>query len=256
MNLLPWVPGAVREYLQGVQDALNPYWTVAFVARSATIRKATVRCVALNGVLFLGSIFLLHRGLLPLIHFFGHSVLHLADRGSGTDRVESLGPIGRFVDAVVFLFYQMFWIVPLYCISLLMNTIWYGKISNAAYELRHRTKADLGIAVAIKENIYRALLVFFFIAETSAAYLFVPLAGPAVSLVLVCWINALYSFECAWAMQGMDLERRLAFIELRWPYFLGFGTPVALASSFWSTFVGLAVFSLCFPSVSARWRFA
>ncbi|KAG5176945.1 etoposide-induced protein 2.4-domain-containing protein [Tribonema minus] len=238
--VLEWANDAFRLYWTGVQDALNVYWPAYYAIKSEKIRKASSRCIVLNGVLFIGSIVLLHSGLLPLLHKAGGLVL--GARGDVASAAHTV------VEAAVGALYQAFWITPLYLISLLMNTIWYSRIADAAFELHHGVKVAVGVDVTIKEGMYRALVLVFYVLESVVAYQALPVVGPLVSTVLVCWMNALYSFESVWTMQGLDLQKRLLLIERHWPYFMGFGTPVALVSSFWSTFIGLGVFAVCFPA--------
>jgi etoposide-induced 2.4 mRNA len=166
------------------------------------------QCILLNGLLFVGSIVLLHSALLPLLHSVGGLVL---SKGGAHAEVTTL--VQRFVQTTVHLLYQVFWITPLYLISVLMNTIWYSRIADASFELHHGVKVSLGVDTTIKEGVYRLLVVLFFILETTIIYELVPFIGHFVSMVLVCWVNALYSFESVWVMQGLDLQKRLAFLE-------------------------------------------
>merc|ERR1711997_763008 len=53
-----------------------------------------------------------------------------------------------------------------------------------------------------------------------------------MSIFHLCLLNALYSFEYKWYNQGLELHKRLSFIESHWPYFLGFGMPLALITSY------------------------
>merc|ERR1711997_1034373 len=69
-----------------------------------------------------------------------------------------------------------------------------------------------------------------------------------MSIFHLCLLNALYSFEYKWYNQGLELHKRLSFIESHWPYFLGFGLPLALITSYpESQVVSGCVFSILFP---------
>jgi len=61
-------------------------------------------------------------------------------------------------------------------------------------------------------------------------------------------LYALYSFEYKWFKSGWDTPKRLHFIENNWPYFLGFGLPLALVTSLSPFYyVNGIIFSVSFP---------
>ena len=82
-----------------------------------------------------------------------------------------------------------------------------------------------------------------------AAPIRLPYVGKPVSFLYSCWTCAFYCFEYKWGLDGLTLNQQLVFVEERWAYFLGFGTPVTVATFFFPQFLGLGVYALVFPMV-------
>ncbi|GBG74719.1 hypothetical protein CBR_g19125 [Chara braunii] len=99
---------------------------------------------------------------------------------------------------------------------------------------------------AISEEIYRILMFAVFFIQVYAVR-FLPFAGPGLNFILLSWLYAYYCFDYKWALLGWTLNRRLWFFETYWAYFLGFGIPCAVISSFFSSLVGSGVMSFLFP---------
>lgn len=106
----------------------------------------------LNGLIFLGSIFFFDQAVIPVIHLFGeilqssfaqgyaHAALCLRYDSSALTGLASCvrvctspgqaEDVRDRVDGFVFLLYQVLWMYPIYCISFILNTIWYQEIAD------------------------------------------------------------------------------------------------------------------------------
>ncbi|RQM15023.1 hypothetical protein DD237_005155 [Peronospora effusa] len=136
------------------------------------------------------------------------------------------------VDGFVFLLYQVLWMYPIYCISFILNTIWYQEIADDAYLQLHGKPSPTAVTDMIRWTVLSYLI---------------PVIGPATSFIHLSWLYSLYCFEYKWSLAGWSLERRLAHLEQNWAYFAGFGSPFTLATFFVPNFVSKGIFALLFP---------
>ncbi|KAL0585849.1 hypothetical protein ABG067_004383 [Albugo candida] len=232
---------AFREYCDGIMHAISLHRIILFYVNSKFLCLASAKCFILNGLIFLGSIFFFDQAVIPIIHLFGELLQHFfayeATHASGfRDRI----------DGFVFFLYQILWMYPIYCISFILNTIWYQEIADDAYVQMHGKPRITPVVDMLRDEMYRAILVGFFLLQTVLSYL-IPVIGPALSFIHLSWLYALYCFEYKWSLAGWTLERKLMHLEKNWAYFAGFGSPFTLATFFVPNFVSKGVFALLFP---------
>lgn len=76
----------------------------------------------------------------------------------------------------------------------------------------------------------------------------IPYAGPVLAFLYASIVDSYYCFESVWLKQNYSFGERVSTLQSRWSYFLGFGIPITLFSSFMSDPVAnLAIFSLLYP---------
>ncbi|KAJ1967012.1 hypothetical protein IWQ62_002114 [Dispira parvispora] len=251
----------------GVKDASTWPTCLIVVYGSRTIQRQVFKCVFLNGVLFLGSIIFYH-AVLRNLHLgrlitwwwqdsysssagdpTGHDGGGLYSSGDITPSASM--PVWVILEWLVTFAYNAFWLYPLYCLSFLLNAIWYQEIADRVYTMRggEPTRNPLTYSTMLRNvasEIYRILLFFTYVVWTSLIYL-VPVIGPAISFILCCWLYAFYSFEYQWINKNWSFEKRLDYLERRWAYFMGFGLPCTLCTFFSSQFISAGVFAFLFP---------
>lgn len=94
------------------------------------------------------------------------------------------------------------------------------------------------------------LLIGLFIALSfqSMTLNYLPYVGRILCFLHICLLYSLYSFEYKWFNKGVELHTRLTSIESNWPYFIGFGSILALLTQVCDSFViNGCLFSMFFP---------
>ena len=132
-------------------------------------------------------------------------------------------------------FFHVCWILPSYVISRVVNVIFYQEVATAAFNKsgsRSRTMASVSVVVA--DNIGAIIVEFVFLMQGTllSAALAAGRAGQLARFLHEALSYALYAFEYKWFSQGIPLDRRLRALEDHWPYFLGFGGPMAAVTTY------------------------
>ncbi|CAK4637654.1 unnamed protein product [Aphanomyces euteiches] len=205
-------------FCQGIQDSISLHRILLLYIQSHIVRNRTVKCVLVNGIIFLGSIFFFDYVVIPIIHLLGLALK--------TDETPQDG-FRDHIDMLVFIIYQ-------------------ARMTSQAYLQTHGTARPAPVKDMIIDEVYRAILVYCFLLQTILSYL-IPIVGPFLSFVQMSWLYALYCFEYKWSLHGWSIDKRLVFMEKHWTYFAGFGCPFTLATYFAPNFVSKGIFALLFP---------
>ncbi|XP_053408132.1 etoposide-induced protein 2.4 homolog [Mercenaria mercenaria] len=197
------------------------------------------QCCAWNGGVFWMSILLFNYLLLPSLHWMTSLI-------SGSTET---GMIWSWMGPMLTWTFSALWILPLFVLSKIVNCFWFADIADAAYR-KSRGRPQLpNISIFIADMLFSLVIqIFFLLQGTVASFLPLPAVGQVISIVHMSLLYSLYSFEYKWINMGWELHKRLSHIELSWPYFFGFGLPMAVLTALPSSLVvSGCVFSILFP---------
>uniref|UniRef100_A0A1Q3FB80 Putative p53-mediated apoptosis protein n=1 Tax=Culex tarsalis TaxID=7177 RepID=A0A1Q3FB80_CULTA len=202
-----------------------------------------LQCCLLNGGVFMLSILMFEYGVLPALNYF----LSYLFSNSGT--VATVW--GWIKPALVALFHGL-WVAPLFLLSKIVNSLWFQDIADSAYKFRKgRPQLIPSISKLIADTLISLLIqVLFLVQSIAITYLPIPVpfACSILYMVHMSLLCSLYAFEYKWFNMGWELHKRLTYIETNWPFFIGFGLPLAILSELpGSFFINGCVFAVLFP---------
>ena len=190
---------------------------------SPKIWERTLKCCLLNGCVFWASIILFEHAILPLVEFLIRSFMG----------AEAASWLWKTVFPVLRVTFATLWVLPFYLLSKFVNAIWFADIADTAFRNSgpgERPRMMTTLTIAIADTIFSVIVetIFLFQAKVFSMLLTpFPLLGSITNFVHLCLLHSLYCFEYKWFNQGLELHKRLSFIENNWPYFMGFGLPLA-----------------------------
>jgi len=245
MRFLDYEPCNILYF--GFADALRLHRCALLLLQSRMLRWRTLQCFFLNGIIFLGSILLYNHVVSPFLRFlFARSLFAL---GVLTHESQE-----AYLDACFNFFkilYHVLWIYPIYCISFILNTVMYQDLADEAFSISKRSVSDkprrsVSALRRIVDEMFRVILNMLYIIWMHCLYL-VPIFGPLLYFVHICWLASLYAFEYRWVSLKWNTSERMQYFEKHWLYFLGFGLPVSLLCLLCPRFVDTGVFAILFP---------
>ncbi|XP_037087160.1 etoposide-induced protein 2.4 homolog [Pollicipes pollicipes] len=210
-----------------------------------SLRQRLLECCTLNGGVLLLSMLLFQYAVLPALR--SCVTLVFGPAAMSTDRFS----VWTILNLILTYTFSALWVLPIFGISKIINCIWFQDIADTAYRTSQgRASSRLGLSILVADTLFSIFAQALFLIQGMLASLVLPIygLGDAVCLLHMCLLYALYSFEYKWFNMGWELHKRLTFIETEWPYFLGFGLPLALMTQTFSSYImNGCVFSLVFP---------
>jgi len=145
--------------------------------------------------------------------------------------------------------FSTLWVVPLVLTSKVVTALWFMEAADSVYQASGRKKKAPGtkIAEGIADLIFSLIIYVVFMIQASLAKA-LPLEGvnSALHFLHLSLLHAWTAFEYKWYPMGIDIQARLATVESRWGYFLGFGFPLACTTLIDSITAG-CLFAVLFP---------
>ncbi|KAI8073303.1 etoposide-induced protein 2.4-domain-containing protein [Gongronella butleri] len=140
---------------------------------------------------------------------------------------------------------------PLYFALLVINGRFYAKVAEKSYQLQNKNQQQAKSAPSIAQSLATTIYMSIFYANCgvfATLLRMIPNIGIFLSFIMNCFILAYYSFEFRWLYMQWPLEKRLAYVEQHWSFFLGFGLPGTVTTFFLSSLRAGAMFALFYPS--------
>ncbi|ENN77334.1 etoposide-induced protein 2.4 homolog [Dendroctonus ponderosae] len=202
-----------------------------------------LQCALLNGGVYLLSVLIFEYILLPGIGFM--FICLFSEDSFVTAKVWS------WVKDLMVVIFQTAWLVPLFLLSKIINTLWFQDIANSAFRhTRGRPVPFPSRAMYFADSVFSAVVQSLFLLQATLTSYIIPIypLGQALYTVQMALLYSLYSFEYKWFNLGWVLDKRLSFLEENMPYFIGFGLPLALLTQISNSWlINGCVFSIIFP---------
>nr|CAD7454403.1 unnamed protein product [Timema tahoe] len=217
-------------------------WLLSSCSCEPKVMKRTLQCCALNGGVFGLSILIFEQVLLPTLRYL---LLFLFGDSPSTGK-----SVWGWLSLCLSCTFGVFWVLPLFLLSKIVNSLWFQDIADSAYRYsRGRPQLLSSVSKLIADTLFSILVQALFLVQgLVVSMLPIVLLSDLLSLLHMCMLYSLYAFEYKWFNMGWELHRRLMFIENNWPYFFGFGLPLAVLTSLPSSyFISGCVFSILFP---------
>uniref|UniRef100_D3TNF1 p53-mediated apoptosis protein EI24/PIG8 n=1 Tax=Glossina morsitans morsitans TaxID=37546 RepID=D3TNF1_GLOMM len=206
------------------------------------IAQKVFMCCVLNGGFTWLSIILFEQLLLPTLKF-------LLTLCYGEDS-DDLHLIWGWLQSILSIIFGMMWVLPIFLLSKFVSSLWFADIANEAYKIR-KGKPQLipSLSKLIADFLFSLVVQALFLIQSMLVSLIpITFVGNSLCFLHLCMLYSLYCFEYKWINMGWELHRRLSYIEMNWPYFLGFGIPLTFVTNMTNSLIASScIFSIFFP---------
>lgn len=224
------------------QNALARYNTQMSLSSSKhqtfNVYQKLLECCAFNIGVFGSSIVIFDWILLPYMHELMRFIF---------DHESRVARIWSWLNPMLLYTFGAFWVLPLFILSRFVNAFWFQDIAECTFNMGARSKSSRSVSFFIADTLFSLIIQALFLIQAVmlGKLLYI---GQIASIFHLSLLYSLYSFEYKWFYYGWELHRRLNFIESNWPYFFGFGLPLALLTSIPQSYLlSGSIFSTLFP---------
>uniref|UniRef100_A0A1B0CYH4 Etoposide-induced protein 2.4 n=1 Tax=Phlebotomus papatasi TaxID=29031 RepID=A0A1B0CYH4_PHLPP len=227
-------------------ERLNQTGAPSTVRRSGINKEATKReeeskvwvrvlqCGGLNGGVFWASMVIFEYGILPVLKQLLTFMLS-NESGFGMS-------VWGWMQPFLSLIFQMIWVLPLFLLTKIVNSLWFQDIADSAYKFRKgRPQLIPSISKLFADTLFSLIVQGLFLAQSMLVSLLpISYVGSILCFVHMSLLYSLYSFEYKWCNMGWELHKRLTYIEYNWPYFVGFGVPLAIVTQLPNSYISIS----------------
>eukprot|EP00794_Sanderia_malayensis_P011130 gene11130-12301_t len=211
-----------------------------------------IQCSMLNGGVFLLSMLVFETYLVPLVKYLAEKIFVILTNKSSQD-----SKVWTLIEPIMSYTFGSLWVVPLFWLSKILNSLWFLEIADAAYRRKHgrpltsllaaRNESAFKYLSKLMSDLLFSIVVEIFFLLQAQVTSFIPVIGSSLAFVHMSLLYSLYAFEYTWANRGWTVVKRVSYIENHWPYFFGFGFLLASLSTISSTVISGCLFGVLFP---------
>jgi len=227
----------LKQFFQGIGDSLKIFLIYDVIFTSEKLQKKLLNCFLLNGLLFLGSIWIYNKLVFPIMYVLEEKLL-----------------LGYLEDITKYMFY-LFWLLPMFLICNIVTSFWIDEIYFESLEIvEHSSYIKIegqDFVIIVANQLQRLIIVVIIILQVqifSIASKYIP--GVFIfKYMTMSILNSLYVFEYILLQKYIrDYKSIMHFIETRLFYFFGFGILLTVMINYVDSFTtNSAIFLMAFP---------
>jgi len=233
---------ALKQRLAQLQNAKTSTKTNAQSSNDKLYQRLIQSCI-LNGIFLLSCILMFNFILMPILNAIAYKLISETYHNLITD----------YLNPIIQVLFSFVWILPVFLLSKIFNVLCHQEIADIAYVQKYgkpQTFQKFTLSQVIADTVFSCTLELIFLVQSSFMNL-IPIfwLNQILCHVHLAFLYSLYAFEYKLCNMSWDIKKRIAFIESRWAYFLGFGLSLSIILSFAGSYIYCAtLFASIFPA--------